>query len=57
MGAISLISDFEENWNKLCSLVELASRLQWVEEDERMYRSVLLGNRESIELHTGDSFN
>jgi hypothetical protein len=57
MGAISLISDFEENWNKLCSLVELASRLQWVEEDERMYRSVLLGNRESIELHTSDSFN
>jgi hypothetical protein len=57
MGAISLISDFEENWNKLCSLVELASILQWVEEDERMYRSVLLGNRESIELHTSDSFN
>jgi hypothetical protein len=57
MGAISLISDFEENWNKLCSLVELASRLQWVEEDEQMYRSVLLGNRESIELHTSDSFN
>jgi hypothetical protein len=56
MGAISLISDFEENWNKLCSLVELASRLQRVEEDERMYRFVLPGNRESIELHTSDSF-
>jgi hypothetical protein len=33
MGGISLISSFEENWNKLCSLIELACRLQWIEED------------------------